>query len=130
MKIFFEKSLKRMTALKCIQWDSNCFMRTDVRTNMTWLTFAFLNVANEPTKRVILHQLSDCEYSSTERVMLCLRVRSHLQIGVASNPVCASSSGILAKADCNMTAHAQKPDFVFRAKRTSPFNLLAPELFF
>ena len=28
-----------------------------------------------------------------------------------------------------MMAHAQKPDFVFWAKRTSPFNLLAPEFY-
>jgi len=27
-------------------------------------------------------------------------------------------------------AHAQKPDFDFRSKRTFPFNLLTPELFF
>jgi len=34
--------------------------------------------------------------------------------------------------DCvwNVMAHAQKPDFDFRSKRTFPFNLLTPELFF
>ena len=28
----------------------------------------------------------------------------------------------LVEASLNVTAHAQKPDFVFRAKRTSPFK--------
>jgi hypothetical protein len=32
------------------------------------------------------------------------------------------------EASWNVTSHAQKPDFVFRAKRTSPFNRLALEL--
>ena len=48
-------------ALKYLQWDSSCFMRTDGQTSMAKLTFAFRSVTNEPTKRVLLHQLSDCK---------------------------------------------------------------------
>ena len=33
-----------------------------------------------------------------------------------------TSSGWLVEASWNVMAHAQKPDFVFRAKRTSPFK--------
>ena len=55
----FRKTLKRQIALKYIHRDSSYFMRTDGQTNMTKLTFISLSVANEPTKWVLLQQLSD-----------------------------------------------------------------------
>jgi hypothetical protein len=44
----FRKMVKYQILWKSVQWESNCLMRTDRRTDMTKLIVAFRNFANAP----------------------------------------------------------------------------------
>jgi hypothetical protein len=74
--------------------------------------------ANLALKNVEMHKgLMGTKLLRMNRVLGCVNAnKAALSLAKSSNCRCA------VEASWNVMAHAQKPDFVFRAKRTSPFK--------
>ena len=59
----FSKNFKYQISSKSVQWEANCCMRTDGRTDMTKLIVDFRNFANVPkNEHAEIRHLTLCTY--------------------------------------------------------------------